>query len=130
VLTEIVRLRGARQHNCRLCRSRRSLAALDAGAGEATFDQIDAWPTSDLPAATKAALALTDAMIWTPQALPEEVVTAVRLHLTTAQAVEVVLDVARNAANKIAVALGADAPTVAGGVELFVTDADGTLTVV
>ena len=40
------------------------------------------------------------------------------------------LDVARNAANKIAVALGADAAAVTEGVELFVTDADGTLSVV
>ena len=37
---------------------------------------------------------------------------------------------ARNAANKIAVALGADAAAVTDGVELFSTDADGNLTVV
>lgn len=130
VLTEVVRLRGARQHDCRLCRSRRSAAALDAGAGEETFDQIDRWPDSDLPDSTKAALALTDAMIWTPRAIPEQAVAAVRRHLSAAQSVEVILDVARNAANKIAVALGADAPTVTDGVELFATDADGNLTVV
>ena len=39
-----------------------------------------------------------------------------------------VLDVVRNAANKIAVALGADAPEVTEGVQLFRTDADGVLT--
>ena len=37
---------------------------------------------------------------------------------------------ARNAANKIAVALGADAATVTVGVEMFSTDADGNLTIV
>jgi hypothetical protein len=37
--------------------------------------------------------------------------------------------VARNAANKIAVALGADAAAVTDGVELFTTDTDGNLTV-
>ena len=47
-----------------------------------------------------------------------------------AQVVEVVLDVSRNATNKIAVALGADVATVTDGVELFTTDADGNLTVV
>ena len=36
VLTELVRLRGARQHECRLCGSRRSVAAIGAGAEEAT----------------------------------------------------------------------------------------------
>ncbi|MGA8257873.1 MAG: hypothetical protein WB767_14995, partial [Nocardioides sp.] len=69
-LTELVRLRGARQHDCRLCASRRSMAAIDAGADDAMFEAIDRWPESDLPAATKAALGLVDAMIWTPSAIP------------------------------------------------------------
>jgi alkylhydroperoxidase family enzyme len=128
--TELVRLRGARQHDCRICQSRRSGAAIEAGADAVMFDAIDHYESSDLPTATKAALALTDAMIWTPTAIPEPVLAAVRGLLSPAQAVEVVLDVARNAANKIAVALGADAATVTDGVELFVTDADGTHSIV
>ncbi|GAA1777294.1 carboxymuconolactone decarboxylase family protein [Nocardioides hankookensis] len=130
VLTELVRLRGARQHECRLCRSRRSVAALEAGADEATFEAVDAYADSDLPPAYKAALGLTDAMIWTPYLVPDQVVEDAQAHLAPEQVVEVVLDVARNAANKIAVALGADAATVTDGVELFSTDADGNLTVV
>lgn len=127
VTTELVRLRGARQHDCRVCRSRRSVAALDAGATEDTFDALDRWATSDLPDHQKAALGLTDAMLWTPYAVPAGVVAAARAHLTDAQVVEVVLDVARNAANKIAVALRADAAEVTEGVQLFTTDADGEL---
>jgi alkylhydroperoxidase family enzyme len=129
-ITELVRLRGARQHDCRLCQSRRAVAAISAGADEAMFDAIDHYEESDLPDATKAALALTDAIIWTPSAVPEDVVTRVREHLTDAQTVEVVLDVIRNATNKIAVALGADEPEVTEGVQLFVTDADGLLSTV
>jgi alkylhydroperoxidase family enzyme len=129
-LTELIRLRGARQHDCRLCSSRRSQEAIQQGAGEAEFDAVDHYATSDLPEGTKAALALVDAMIWTPTAIPDEVVADVRRHLSDAQAVEVVLDVARNAANKIAVALRADAPEVTDGVQLFTTDMDGTLSVV
>jgi alkylhydroperoxidase family enzyme len=129
-LTELVRLRGARQHDCRLCASRRSQEAISQGAGDAEFDAVDHYASSDLPDPTKAALALVDAMIWTPTAIPDEVVADVRRHLSDAQAVEVVLDVARNAANKIAVALRADAPEVTEGVQLFTTDMDGTLTVV
>ncbi len=125
-LTELVRLRGARQHDCRLCKSRRSVAAIQAGADDATFAAVDHWRTSDLPEPTKAALGLVDAMIWTPSAIAPEVVAAVHEHLTPAQAVEVVLDVVRNAANKIAVALGADAPEV-DGIQLFTTDANGTV---
>ena len=128
--TELVRLRGARQHNCRLCQSRRAVAAISAGADEAMFDAVDNYEESDLPEATKAALALTDAIIWTPSAVPEDVVTRVREHLNEDQAVEVVLDVIRNATNKIAVALGADEPEVTDGVQLFVTDPDGLLSTV
>lgn len=130
VLTELVRLRGARQHECRLCRSRRSVAALEAGADEAVFEAVDHHADSDLPDATKAALALTDAIIWTPYAIPRGVAAAVAGHFTPEQVVELVLDVTRNAANKIAVALGADAATVTEGVELFRADADGNLTIV
>ncbi|WP_372735174.1 carboxymuconolactone decarboxylase family protein [Nocardioides sp.] len=128
--TELIRLRGARQHNCRLCASRRSAQAIEAGAGDPEFAAVDDYADSDLPEATKVALALVDALIWTPTAIPEQVVADVREHLSDAQAVEVVLDVARNAANKIAVALGADAPEVTDGVQLFTTDVDGTLSVV
>lgn len=130
VTTELVRLRGARQHECRLCKSRRAVAAIRAGADDATFDAVDSYADSDLPDHAKAALALTDAMIWTPYVIPREVAEQARAHLTPAQVVEVVLDVTRNAANKIAVALGADAATVTDGVELFTTDGDGNLTVV
>jgi AhpD family alkylhydroperoxidase len=129
-LTELVRLRGARQHDCRLCASRRSQEAIAAGADDAEFAAVDDHATSDLPESAKAALALVDAMIWTPTAIPDDVVARAREHLSDAEAVEVVLDVARNAANKIAVALRADQPEVAEGVQLFTTDIDGTLTVV
>ena len=127
VTTELVRLRGARQHDCRLCKSRRSVAAIDEGADEATFDAIDRYADSDLPDQVKAALALTDATIWTPYAVPADVVAAANEYLTPEQITEVVLDVTRNAANKIAVALGTDAATVTDGVELFSTDLDGNV---
>ncbi|MET0489884.1 MAG: carboxymuconolactone decarboxylase family protein [Acidimicrobiales bacterium] len=128
VTTELVRLRGARQHQCRLCQSLRSRSALVAGADDATFAAVDDFADSDLPAAQKAALALTDALIWTPADLPADVLADVRKHVTPTQAVELVLDVMRNAGNKIAVALGADAPNVDGGVEVYDINADGTLT--
>lgn len=130
VTTELVRLRGARQHDCRVCKSRRSVAAIEGGADEATFDAVDRHAHSDLPDAAKAALALTDAIIWTPYDVADDVLGEARRHLTDEQFVEVVLDVTRNAANKIAVALGADAATVTDGVEMFSTDADGNLTIV
>jgi hypothetical protein len=59
-----------------------------------------------------------------------EVVTEVRRTLRPEQAVEVVVDVVRNAQNKIAVALGADAANVTSGVELYDLSADGDVVVV
>ena len=123
--TELVRLRGARLHDCAVCKSRRSQDAIDAGATSDEFAAVDAWDASALPSPAKAALALTDAMV-----LGSPVPADVREQLSDAQVVEVVLDVMRNAANKIAVSLGADAANVTEGVELFTTDADGNLEVV
>jgi alkylhydroperoxidase family enzyme len=128
--TELVRLRGARQHECRICKSRRSVAAIEQGADEAMFASVDDYAGSDLAPHAKAALALADAMIWAPEAIPDEVVAGVRAHLSDDQAIEVVLEVVRNSTNKIAVALGADVPEVTEGVQLFVTDADGVLSTV
>ena len=102
---------------------------MDAGADDFLFEAVDSWKASDLDEPVKAALALTDALILTPYDVPPGTIAAAREHLTEQQVIEVVLDVMRNAANKIAVALGADAATVTEGVELFTTDADGVLTV-
>ncbi len=127
VTTELVRLRGARAHNCRICQSRREVHAFDNGADESTFDKIDFFETSDLDERSKVALRLTDALIWQPAAYPEGLAAQVRETFSPAEALEIVLDVVRNAANKVAVALQADQPVVAAGVEFFALGPDGTL---
>jgi alkylhydroperoxidase family enzyme len=124
--TEIVRLRGATQHNCRLCKSRRETRALDAGGSESLYEQIERYDTADaLSAGHKAALRYTDALIWTPANISPEVAKGVTDHFTDAQCYELTLDVMRNAGNKIAVALAADAPNVDGGTERFLVDETG-----
>jgi hypothetical protein len=128
VATELVRLRGARQHECRLCKSRRNLTAIQQGADDDVFEAIDHYADSDLPERIKAALAFTDAMIWQPAHIDAAVVEAMRANFTPAEAVEIALDVTRNAANKIPVALASDAPVVTDGIELFDMDTDGVLT--
>lgn len=126
VTSEIVRLRGAREHNCRVCKSLREGNALDAGGSESVYDQIDHYETSDgLTDPQKAALRYVDALIWSPAAIEPGVAAGVRTHFTEAAAFELTLDVMRNASNKIAVALAADAPRVEHGTERYLTDADG-----
>lgn len=128
VTTELVRLRGARANGCRLCCSRRSVDAVAAGADHATFDAVDRYEASELPESQKIALRLVDAMLWTPTAWPVGLAEQVHEHVEPAASIELVLDVARNGANRIAVALGADAPEVTEGVQWFTTDATGELT--
>lgn len=122
VTSEIVRLRGARQHNCRLCKSLRESAALEAGATESVYDEIDHYEESGLSERHKAALRYVDALIWTP-ARPSGA--ELRQHFSQDEAIELTLDVMRNACNKVAVALGADAARVSEGTEEYRIGDDG-----
>lgn len=123
--TELVRLRVARHHNCRLCKSLRTRAAMAAGGDEATYDKIDRFADSDLDERQRTALELTEAIVVRPGAIDPSVVERARAHFTDAELVELVLDVMRNSANKVAVAFGADAPNVADGLQLYDIGPDG-----
>lgn len=125
VTTELVRLRGARQHNCRLCRSTRSAKALDAGADEAMFDKTEWYEDSDLTTSYKVALRLTDAIITQPNEIGAELAAQAHEHFTPAQVIEIVIDVMRNSGQKVAVALAVDAPHVSSGVELYEITEEG-----
>ena len=126
VTTEVVRLRGARAHDCRLCKSLREGTALDAGGSESLYDDVDSYESSVLLTdAHKAALRYTDALIWSPTDIAPDIAADVVRHFTPEQVRELTLDVMRNASNKIAVALAADAPHVEQGTERYIIDADG-----
>jgi alkylhydroperoxidase family enzyme len=126
VTAEIVRLRGADQHRCRLCNSLREAAALEAGGSEDVYGDIEFYETSNrLSGAQKAALRYVDALIWSPAAIAPEVSAGMRAGYTADEAVEVTFDVMRNAGNKIPVAMAADAPRVEHGTERYRILADG-----
>ena len=126
VTSELVRLRGAAQHNCRLCKSLREGTALDAGGSETLYGEIDRFESSGLlDDRAKAALRYADALIWTPAHLAADDVAEVRSRFADAEAVELTFDIMRNASNKVAVALGADAPRVEQGTERYLLGADG-----
>jgi hypothetical protein len=125
--TELVRLRVARHHNCRLCKSLRTRAAISAGGDEAIYDQIDRFEDSDLDPRQKTALQLTEAIIIRPDSLDDGLATRAQLHFNDAELVELVLDVMRNSANKVAVAFGADTPNVAEGLQLYDIGPDGDM---
>jgi alkylhydroperoxidase family enzyme len=123
VTTELVRLRGARAHNCRICQSRLSLRAVES-AGDAALFAADS-DDAALDEHARAALALADAVIWQPSAIDDALVTRIRGTLADDEIVEIVLDLVRNAANKIAVSLGGDEAVVTEGVEFYDVDATG-----
>ena len=126
ITSELVRLRGAAQHNCRLCKSLRESTALDAGGSETLYDDIERFESSALfDDRVKAALRYADALIWTPAHLDADDVAEVRARFSEAEAIELSFDIMRNASNKIAVSLGADGPRVDDGTERYLLDADG-----
>jgi alkylhydroperoxidase family enzyme len=126
VTTEIVRLRGAAQHNCRACQSRRDSTALDQGGSESLYAEIEHYGTSEhISDRHRAALRYVDGMIWSPSRFGSDVVAGIRAHFSEEEALELTFDVMRNACNKIMVSLGADAPRVEEGTELFRIAEDG-----
>jgi alkylhydroperoxidase family enzyme len=124
--SEVVRLRGAAQHNCRLCKSLRETTALEAGGSETLYGGIEHFEASALLTDRhKAALRYVDALIWSPGHIDRGIAAGVRAHFSDAEAVELTFDVMRNASNKVAVALGGDAPRVEHGTEQYLLDVDG-----
>src|SRR4029077_2534355 len=105
---------------------RREGHALDAGGSESLYAEIEQYETSEqLSDQQKSALRYVDALIWSPSRIDAEVVAGVRMHFSESAAAELTFGVMRNACNKIMVALGADAPRVEQGLELFLVDAEG-----
>ena len=124
--SEVVRLRGAAQHNCRLCKSLRETTALDAGGSETLYGDIERFEASELLTnRQKAALRYADALIWSPGHIDRGIVAAVRAQFSDDEAAELTFDVMRNASNKVAVALAGDAPRVESGTEQYLLDANG-----
>ncbi len=130
VTRELVRLRGARLHDCRRCQSVRSVAALNAGVDAALLDAADPRESAALDARTRAAVDLVDATFVGPPHLDDELFGRLIQSFDAEQLVELTSFLLRNATNKVAVAFGADAAIVEDGYEYQVIDADGqTITV-
>ncbi|KQY54312.1 MULTISPECIES: carboxymuconolactone decarboxylase family protein [unclassified Nocardioides] len=119
--TELVRLRGARLHHCRLCESLRHADALAAGGTEDFFAQVDDYETAGFSDRHTVALRLADAILARPGDFPDGLADQVHAEFAPTEALEIVLDVVRNARNKIAVARGTDGDGVGEQVRVFAT---------
>ena len=130
VTKELMRLRGARLHQCRRCQSVRSVAALNAGADAALLGAEDPASVGKLSAGTLAVLDLVDAMFVGPPVIDQELFGRLTQSYDSEELVEIVSYLMRNACNKIPVAFGADDAIVEEGFEYQVIDGSGeTVTV-
>ena len=133
VTTELVRLRCARQHDCRICQSLRLADARDAGAGDDALAQIDHYETSDLDERHKVALRLVDALIWRPSDIDEALVRQAHAHFRDEELAELLLDITKWSTQKIHVTLGTDGtdrlPLDEDGIALLDFDETGAATV-
>lgn len=124
VITELVRLRCAQYHDCRLCGSLRLREAAEQGVIEATVSKIASHESSDLNEAAKAALRLADAIIIRPAAADASLRSELRRHFTDVQIAEICLDVVKWSQQKYLVALRIETPPW-NGLEILSFDADG-----
>jgi alkylhydroperoxidase family enzyme len=108
VVTELVRLRCARTHNCRMCRTLRLTDARAAGVDDAMAAAVDRYETSDLDDRAKAALRITDALITMPSGLSPSAVEHAHTVLGEDELAELCLDVSKWSTQKVRVALGTD----------------------
>jgi alkylhydroperoxidase family enzyme len=132
VTTELVRLRCARTHNCRICQTLRLSDARAAGADDTMTEKVDFYERSDLDESHKIALRITDAFITRPDTLSTDAILAAHANYTPAQLAELCLDITKWSTQKIHVALGTDGadavPKNAQGVSFFGFDDLGQVT--
>ena len=119
VTTELVRLRCARTHHCRICQTLRLADARAAGVDETMTAKVDFYERSDLPDRAKVALRVTDAFITRPDLVSEAVAGQARASFGPAELASLCLDITKWSTQKIKVALDTD------GADRLVTDADG-----
>lgn len=108
VTTELVRLRCARQHDCRICQTLRLGDAARSGADDDVTAQIDHYEDSTLSERHKVALRIVDAFIWRPVDLSEALVAQAHEHFTDAELSELLVDITKWSTQKVHVALGTD----------------------
>jgi alkylhydroperoxidase family enzyme len=120
ITTELVRLRCARSHRCRICSTLRLGDARSAGVDETMTAKIDFYEQSDLPERYKVALRLTDAFITRPDTLSDQVVGQARTFFSPEELAELCLDITKWSTQKIHVALGTD------GADAVPLNEDGT----
>jgi hypothetical protein len=109
LITELVRLRCAQIHDCRLCGSLRNEEALEQGFNETMQNQIARYRSSDFSPEIVAALRLCDAIILTPADADTSLKKELERYFSAEQIAEICLDVMKWSQQKALVALRIEA---------------------
>ena len=108
--SELVRLRCATWHNCRVCKSLRHVTGGKRVLDESTASKVTAYEDSDLDDRHKVALRLADAYMTVPGLIAEELSAQVRREFTDSQVTEMLLDIIAWTQQKPLVSLALDIP--------------------
>ncbi|MBL7497632.1 carboxymuconolactone decarboxylase family protein [Frankia sp. CNm7] len=130
VTTELVRLRAGSYHDCRTCLSMRLVVDGRVVVDDALFARLEHYGADPaFSPARRAALRYADAHMTGPHQITEDLRTELRTHFSTAQLVELSLDVAAWNYQKTLVALDLDAPASKDGLTGMIINPDGTVQV-
>jgi AhpD family alkylhydroperoxidase len=110
VTTELVRLRCAGYHDCRICGSLRLEDARQSGVDEEMTVKVAMYESSDLPESIKVALRLADAVIIEPIAADRHLAAQLRQHFSEEQIAELLFDIMKWSRQKARVALRLETP--------------------
>lgn len=110
IITELVRLRCAQIHDCRLCGSLRNQEALEKGFDETMQSKIALYESSDFSPDIIAALRLCDAIILTPASANTALKEELERYFSPEQIAEICLEVVKWSQQKALVALRIESP--------------------
>lgn len=110
LITELVRLRCAQVHDCRLCGSLRTRDALEGGFEEGMNRKLARYENGDFSPETVAALRLCDAMILAPATADAALKQELERHFSATQIAELCFDVMKWSQQKALVALRTEEP--------------------
>lgn|SRR5690349_9153599 len=108
--SELVRLRCATWHNCRVCKSLRHVTGGKRVLDESTAAKVAAYEDSDLDDHEKVALRLADAYMTVPGRIDEELSAQISQEFTDGEVAEMLLDIIAWTQQKPLVALALDIP--------------------
>lgn len=123
--SEIVRLRAASYHHCKLCMSVRLAGASGSVVNEDLAEQIAHCESSSFAEAHKVALRYADTHMTDPRNIGAVLREQLVKYYTRSQIIELTLDVSQWNQQKILVALGTDAAVSESGLTPLMFDADG-----